>query len=97
MLTAATFFDLSSFGHPQLFVDGAYVWTALNGLKRYMNDFAYTLPEDPLLPQGVPLAAPVVLHGGKVLAAVSVSGLDADDADRLRERLATQVDHDDAL
>jgi len=69
MLTAATFFDLSSFGHPQLFADGAYVWTALNHLKGYMNDFAYTLPDSPLLPQGAPLTATVVLHGGRVLAA----------------------------
>lgn len=69
MLTAATFFDLSSFGHPQLFADGAHVWTALNHLKGYMNDFAYTLPDSPLLPQGAPLTATVVLHGGRVLAA----------------------------
>ena len=39
----------------------------------------------------------VVHTAGTRMAAVSVSGLDAEDAERLRERLATQVDHDDAL
>lgn len=66
MLTAATLFDLSSFGHPQLFIADAYVWAALNHLKGYMNEFAYTLPASPLLPQGTPLPATVVLHGGRV-------------------------------
>ena len=43
------------------------------------------------------LATLVVHTAGTRMAAVSLSGLDADDAERLRERLATQVDHDDAL
>ncbi|MDR7068293.1 membrane protein YdbS with pleckstrin-like domain [Pseudoxanthomonas japonensis] len=43
------------------------------------------------------LSTLVVHTAGTRMAAVSVSGLDADDAERLRERLATQVDHDDAL
>jgi uncharacterized protein len=38
----------------------------------------------------------LVIHtAGTKLAAVSVSGLDADDAERLRDRLARQLDHDD--
>ncbi len=43
------------------------------------------------------LSTLVVHTAGTRMAAVSVSGLDMDDAERLRERLATQVDHDDAL
>jgi len=43
------------------------------------------------------LSTLVVHTAGTRMAAVTVSGLDADDAERLRERLATQVDHDDAL
>ena len=43
------------------------------------------------------LSTLVVHTAGTRMAAVSLSGLDADDAERLRERLATQVDHDDAL
>lgn len=38
----------------------------------------------------------LVIHtAGTKLAAVSVSGLDADDAERLRDRLARQLDRDD--
>ena len=49
------------------------------------------------LERGARLSTLVVHTAGTRMAAVSVSGLDADDAERLRERLATQVDHDDAL
>lgn len=49
------------------------------------------------LERGAGLSTLVVHTAGTRMAAVSVSGLDADDAERLRERLATQVDHDDAL
>lgn len=43
------------------------------------------------------LSTLVVHTAGTRMAAVSISGLDVVDAERLRERLATQVDHDDAL
>lgn len=49
------------------------------------------------LERGAGLSTLVVHTAGTRMAAVSVAGLDADDAERLRERLATQVDHDDAL
>lgn len=49
------------------------------------------------LERGAGLSTLVVHTAGTRMAAVTVSGLDADDAERLRERLATQVDHDDAL
>ena len=41
------------------------------------------------------LATLVVHTAGTKMAAVAVSGLDGDDAERLRDRLARQLDHDD--
>ena len=41
------------------------------------------------------LATLVVHTAGTRMSAVSVSGLDGDDAERLRDRLARQLDHDD--
>lgn len=41
------------------------------------------------------LATLVVHTAGSRMSAVSVSGLDEDDAERLRDRLARQLDHDD--
>lgn len=43
------------------------------------------------------LATLVVHTAGTRMAAVSVSGLDSEDAERLRDRLADQLDGDDAL
>jgi membrane protein YdbS with pleckstrin-like domain len=43
------------------------------------------------------LATLVIHTAGTKMAAVSVSGLDGEDAERLRDRLAHQLDHDDAL
>ena len=53
---------------------------------------------DRLLHERTARLSTLVVHtAGTRMAAVSVSGLDAGDAEHLRERLATQVDHDDAL
>ena len=41
------------------------------------------------------LATLVIHTAGTKMAGVSVSGLDGDDAERLRDRLARQLDHDD--
>ena len=41
------------------------------------------------------LATLVIHTAGTKMAAVSVSGLDGEDAERLRDRLARQLDHDD--
>lgn len=43
------------------------------------------------------LATLVIHTAGTRMASVSVSGLDGDDAEHLRDRLANQLDHDDAL
>lgn len=49
------------------------------------------------LERGLKLSTLVVHTAGTKLAAVSVSGLDAADAEHLRDRLAHQLDRDDAL
>ena len=41
------------------------------------------------------LATLAIHTAGSKMSAVTVSGLDADDAERLRDRLARQLDHDD--
>ena len=43
------------------------------------------------------LATLVIHTAGSKMSAVSVTGLDADDAEALRDRLARQIDDDDAL
>ena len=47
------------------------------------------------LERAIRLATLVVHTAGTRMSAVSVSGLDGDDAERLRDRLARQLDHDD--
>ena len=69
MLSATSFFDLSSFRHPELFPQGEYVWYALNRLKGYMMDYVYPDLDSPLLPSGVPLPGAVILHENRILAA----------------------------
>lgn len=49
------------------------------------------------LERGLKLSTLVVHTAGTKMAAVSVSGLDAADAEHLRDRLAHQLDRDDAL
>jgi len=49
------------------------------------------------LERGAGLSTLVVHTAGTRVAALSLSGLDAADAERLRERLSRQLDHDDAL
>jgi hypothetical protein len=50
------------------------------------------------LQRGLRLATLVIHTAGTRMAAVAVSGLDSDDAERLRDRLSRQLDHeDDAL
>lgn len=49
------------------------------------------------LERSLTLSTLVVHTAGTRMAALSVPGLDAADAERLRDRLAHQLDHDDAL
>lgn len=47
------------------------------------------------LQRGLRLATLVIHTAGTRMAAVAVAGLDSDDAERLRDRLSRQLDHDD--
>ncbi len=47
------------------------------------------------LQRGLRLATLVIHTAGTRMAAVSVTGLDSEDAERLRDRLSRQLDHDD--
>jgi carbonic anhydrase/acetyltransferase-like protein (isoleucine patch superfamily) len=69
MLSASSFFDLSDFAHADLFTGGQFVWTALDRLKEYMDAYSYPNLDSLLLPEGVPLPAPVVLYAGQILDA----------------------------
>ena len=64
MLTAESFFDLLEFSHARLFSEGAHVWSALNNLERYMDEYAYPDLYGRLVSEGVPLARPVVFLNG---------------------------------
>lgn len=89
MLTAPSFFDLSGFAHAALFSEDEYVWTALGRLKQYMDDFAWPCLCSPLLPDGTPLPATVVLHEGQVLAA---TGLQISYGDTTRGQLRVSAE-----
>jgi NDP-sugar pyrophosphorylase family protein len=70
MLSAPSFFDLTSFEHQQLFDDGTYVWDALLNLKSYMNGLSYgDLWHSNLIADGVPLAQTVILHENSLIEA----------------------------
>ncbi|MEN8198917.1 MAG: hypothetical protein ABFR63_02475 [Thermodesulfobacteriota bacterium] len=68
MLTTHSFFDLSQFPHAALFTGDSPVWEALNNLKSYMDGHSYPDLHSDLLQDGVPLAQPLILHGGKLAA-----------------------------
>lgn len=89
MLTVRSFFDLSGFAHSALFPEEEYVWMALSRLKGYMDDTAWTTLQSPLLPNGVPLPATVVLYEGRI---VSSSGLQIVYGDTTRGQLRVNAD-----
>ena len=67
MLNTQSFFDTTHFLHADLFSNTKYVWEALARLKKYMD--ARTEPELPAdaFTSGIPLAAPLILHEGRLL------------------------------
>lgn len=62
MLNAASFFDLSTFSHKDMFAGTEYVWEALARLKGYMDDRVEGRLKHASLTSGVPLEAPLVLY-----------------------------------
>ena len=68
MLTIQSFFDLSDFQDRDLFSKEDYVWTPLNNLKKYLDNYNYPNYNGQLIKDGVPLKEHVVLHEGKVVS-----------------------------
>jgi bifunctional N-acetylglucosamine-1-phosphate-uridyltransferase/glucosamine-1-phosphate-acetyltransferase GlmU-like protein len=69
MLSADLLFDLTRFSHAGLFSDGQPVWSALQNLKHYMNDFAYQSDLWHIMEGGIPAAKHLVLHQGRLIDA----------------------------
>ncbi|MEN8189970.1 MAG: hypothetical protein ABFS19_09010 [Thermodesulfobacteriota bacterium] len=68
MLSVQSFFDLDQFDHPSLFPSlENQVWSGLDNLKAYMDEFSYSERSHPLLPVGVPVPETVVLYEGQIL------------------------------
>ncbi len=67
MLSANSFFDLSSFQHAELLNGEDFAWKALDCLKDYMSSHRYPSLRSSLIPDGMPLATTVVLHEGRIL------------------------------
>ena len=69
MLSADLLFDLTRFSHAALFSTDRPVWSALQGLKQYMDD--YTYPGDLFagLASGVPAAGHLVVHEDALIEA----------------------------
>ncbi len=84
MLSVEAFFDLSSFPHRELFPANARAWEPLNGLREYMEAFAYPAYPRQLLPDAVPLPRPLIVHGDELLPA---GGLRIDYGDATSGRL----------
>jgi len=68
MLTADSFFDLSSWEHPQIFTSSQYVWDGLKNLKSYMDAVSYPLSADNVK-KNEPLPQTLVYHHNVFLKA----------------------------
>lgn len=73
MLGPNTFFDISEFSNADIFECAEVPWDALRILKQYMGGMTDGVPAHELLPSGVPLAEPLVLHEGEMSTAVGCS------------------------
>lgn len=68
MLTAADFFDLSSFEHASLFQPEEPVWAALARLKPYMDSLAFPQLAGETISDARPLSETLIIHQDKVLS-----------------------------
>jgi acetyltransferase-like isoleucine patch superfamily enzyme len=89
MVDAQSFFALADFAHAGLFARTARVWDALAHLKAYMRENTGSLPEDPRLASGIPLAEPLVLFEGRLLPA---AGCEIDYGDVVRGGLSVHCE-----
>jgi len=67
MLTADILFDLSQYAHADLFEKDQPVWTALQDLTGYLNDFDYQKNLLEQISTGVTTAEHLVVHGNRLL------------------------------
>ncbi|MCB2184748.1 MAG: hypothetical protein KQH63_22205 [Desulfobulbaceae bacterium] len=68
MLATDSFFDLSSWEHPQLFESSQYAWDGLKKLKSYMDSVSYP-PLDDNVKKNEPLPHTLVYHDSVFLCA----------------------------
>jgi len=67
MLSAHSFFDLSSWGHPELIRAEDQVWSALKNLKSYLEAQRYPELAPSMIQNGAPLKRTLVYHTGTLL------------------------------
>jgi UDP-N-acetylglucosamine diphosphorylase / glucose-1-phosphate thymidylyltransferase / UDP-N-acetylgalactosamine diphosphorylase / glucosamine-1-phosphate N-acetyltransferase / galactosamine-1-phosphate N-acetyltransferase len=67
MLSAHSFFDLSSWGHPELIRAEDQVWLALKNLKSYLESQRYTELTPSLVQNGEPLKRTLVYYDNTLL------------------------------
>jgi len=69
MLSAHSFFDLSSWEHHELIPPDDQVWFALKNLKQYLESQRYIAFTPALIPDGEPLKRTLVYYNGTLLEA----------------------------
>lgn len=69
MFDAPSFFDLDDYPFAGIFAGTDYVWSALGVLKEYIDDTVQGISASRFSHNGIPLSAPLVLHGGEVIPA----------------------------
>lgn len=69
MFHSDSLFDLSDFTHKDLFSKSLPVWSALDGLKSYMEGLQYPAIDRKLVPDAKPLPETVVFHNGDYFSA----------------------------
>jgi len=67
MLSAHSFFDLSSWDHPELILPADQVWTGLKNLKHYLAAQTYQELDPALIRDSEPLPRTLVYHDGSLL------------------------------
>ncbi len=67
MLSAHSFFDLSSWEHPELIRPDEQVWIALKNLKHYLEIQHYTKFSPEMIRDGEPLQQTLVYYNGSLL------------------------------
>ena len=67
MLSAHSFFDLTSYDHPELILAEDHVWLALINLKPYLESIHYEELSPALIQDGEPVARTLVYYDDKLL------------------------------